>query len=133
MNRREYTIIISSAFIMGFIIYGIMATVTKEELNVPLPHFVFFLKSGLMGGLLIGGIISGILLFTSFLKKKSTGFKVLCVVFFPLTFACICYVGILGGIPYYIYNIKMQNKRNKVEPTTEGADTINQDQKNQQD
>ncbi len=51
---------------MGFILFGVMILVHKEVLNIPLNTFTVLLSYGLGGGLLLGGLVSGIILYVSF-------------------------------------------------------------------
>ncbi len=112
MSRRKYDTIYKHAFVIGFIICAVMAVVlVREKVNIPLPVLLSLLLYGMLGGWLIGGIVSGILMFIIFIKKRSTVFKILCIVLFPITYVGIMMSGILGGIPYYLYNRNILKKQ----------------------
>lgn len=104
-KRKEYLILTIVSFGMGFVIFGGLIVANKELLGITLHIFVALLIYGLGGGLLIGGLISGIFLFSNFIKNQKLFFKVVMCVLFPITFMIICLVGILSFIPYEIYNL----------------------------
>lgn len=104
-KRKEYLILTIVSFGMGFVIFGGLIVANKELLGITLHIFVALLIYGLGGGLLIGGLISGIFLFSNFIKNQKLFFKVVMCVLFPITFMIVCLVGILSFIPYEIYNL----------------------------
>lgn len=109
-KRKEYLILTIVSFGMGFAIFGGMIAANKELLGITLHIFVALLIYGLEGGLLIGGLFSGIFLFSNFVKHQKLFFKIIMCVLFPITFMIICLVGILSFIPYEIYNFLVLKK-----------------------
>lgn len=109
-KRKEYFIFTSIFWGIGFILYGGMAAAGKELLDIPLNTFLVFLLYGLGGSLLLGGLASGILLFSNFFKRQKLSVKIILCVFFPVTFLIICQIGILSLIPYGIYNFVIMKK-----------------------
>lgn len=81
INRKEYLILSSVSFGDGFFLYGILAAYSRESLKLPFNGFVAFLIYGILGGLLIGGIISGIILFANKIKGQKLFIKILACVF----------------------------------------------------
>lgn len=110
-KRKNYLIITLVSFGVGFFLYGILAACNREYLEIPLNGFVTFLIYGFLGGLLIGGLISGIILFANIIKGQKRFIKILSRVLFPITFMVICQGGILTFIPYGIYNFVALKKR----------------------
>lgn len=103
-KRKEYltfTIILVS---VGFVVFGGMAAVCRESLGIPWNVFLIILVYGLGGGWLLGGLVSGVILFSNYFKRKKLFVKILLCIFFPITFLLICQMGILSLIPYEIYN-----------------------------
>lgn len=109
-KRKEYFIFTSIFWWMGFILFGVMMLVNKEVLNIPLNSFTTFLSYGLGGGLLLGGLTSGIILFARFFKRQKLFVKIMLCIFFPFTFAVTCHIGILSFLPYGIYNFIVMKK-----------------------
>lgn len=103
-KRKEYFLLTLTSFLSGFLIFGILAVCGREYLKVPFNSLLTFLIYGLLGGLLFGGMISGILLFGRIIKRQKLFVKVIACVFFPLTLELICQGGILFFVPYGIYN-----------------------------
>ena len=112
-KRKEYFIFTSIFWWMGFILFGVMM-VNKEVLDIPLSTFTVFLLYGLEGGLLLGGLVSGMILFVRFFKRQKLVVRVMLCLFFPVTFAVVCHIGILLFLPYGIYNF-VAIKKNKIE------------------
>ena len=79
-------------------------------LGITLHIFGALLIYGLGGGGLIGGLISGIFLFSNFVKRQKLFIKIIICIFFPITFMFICLIGILSFIPYEIYNLIAMKK-----------------------
>lgn len=101
-KRKEHLIIIGVMYVVGAVLFGALAYCSQDELGLPSGYWIFY---AILGGWLIAGLITGIFMFSGWIKKRGIGVKVLLCVVFPFTFAGICYAGILGGIPYIIYNI----------------------------
>ena len=113
-KRKEYFIFTSIFWWMGFILFGVMMMVNIEVLDIPLSTFTVFLLYGLEGGLLLGGLVSGMILFVRFFKRQKLVVRVMLCLFFPVTFAVVCHIGILLFLPYGIYNF-VAMKKNKIE------------------
>lgn len=103
-KRKEYFIFTNIFWWIGFIIYGGLAIAGKDLLNIPLNIIGLVLISSITGGLLLGGIVSGIILFSRFFKNQALFVKIILCIFFPFTIMCIFYVGIFSFFPYGIYN-----------------------------
>ncbi|MDE6064848.1 MAG: hypothetical protein K2G20_09760 [Lachnospiraceae bacterium] len=112
-KRKEYLILSITFWCIGFVIYGGMAAVNRELLHIPWNVIVVMLIYGLAGGLLLGGIVSGIILFSIFFKHQELSRKIILCVFFPITVLLICLIGILSLVPYEIYNFRCIKKNNK--------------------
>ena len=104
VKRKNYLIITLVSFGVGFFLYGILAACVRKYTEIPYNGFVTFLIYGFGGGLLIGGVISGIILFANIIKGQKLFIKILACVLFPITMIVICQGGILTFIPYGIYN-----------------------------
>lgn len=103
-KRKEYLIFTIIFWLIGFVIFGGIASANKELLDIPWNTILIMLVYGLGGGLLLGGLVSGIILFSSFFKRQKLLFKIILCIFFPITFMLICLVGIFSFIPYEIFN-----------------------------
>lgn len=112
-KRKKYFILTTVSFAMGFLIFGMMAVGGKELLGIPFNAWLALLIYGFGGGLLIGGLMSGIMLFANFIRKRKLAFKIIACVLFPLTLMLIGYVGILSFLPYAIYNFVVMRKLSK--------------------
>lgn len=104
-KRKEYFILTTVVWGVGFLLYGIMAIMGRETLKLSLNVFQILLLYGIGGGMLTGGLVSGIILFSHFIKKRKLSFKIIACIFFPLTFMIICEVGVVSFLPYAIYNL----------------------------
>lgn len=104
-QRKQYLLYSSVAFGVGFVIYGLLALAGRDALDYPFNPFVGFLLYGFLGGLLIGGLLSGILLFARIIKMEEQVIKVLAIILFPITFCVIALGGIISFIPYWIFNL----------------------------
>lgn len=110
-KRKEYLILTVIVFIVGFFLYGMLTFYNRELLEIPFNGFVTFIIYGLGGGVLMGGLLSGILLFANIVREKKLYIKIILGVFFPITFVLICFGGIITFIPYGIYNcVKLLNE-----------------------
>lgn len=103
-KRKEYLIFTFTFFCTGFVLYGGLAAAGRELLGIQWNIILVILVYGLGGGYLLGGLASGIILFSSFIKCQKLFFKIILCIFFPITFLLICNIGILSFIPYEIYN-----------------------------
>ncbi|MDE6949628.1 MAG: hypothetical protein K2P64_01715, partial [Lachnospiraceae bacterium] len=79
-------------------------------LHIPYNTFMVFLLYGIEGGLLLGGLASGIIIFLDIIKRQKLYIKIILSVFFPITFVFVCFLGILSLIPYEIYNFVVIKK-----------------------
>ncbi len=105
LDRKEYLILTSVSFWFWFFTYGTLGAYNREYLKLPFNGYVAFLIYGFGGGLLIGGLISGIILFANIIKRQKLFIKILACVLFPLTLVLIFQGGIWSFIPYGIYNL----------------------------
>lgn len=96
-QRQRYLIIVSIFIILGMILYGLLAAVFAL--------FSCAFLYALLGGIMFGGIASGIILFSRYMTQKSTAFKVLSYVLFPITLSIVSIVGYITLLPYYISNL----------------------------
>lgn len=101
-KRKEHLIIIGVMYVVGAILYGVLSYSSREVLGIKTWYCLIY---AFLGGMLIAGLITGILLFIGWIKNRSIWIKVLLGIFFPFTIMGICYAGIVGVIPYVIYNI----------------------------
>lgn len=96
-QRKFYAVIVGILFGLGMILYGGIAYFND------LTTVILF---GILGGILLGGLASGIILFGRYMKqRRSTALIVLACVLAPVTMFVIMAVGMYGVIPYYIYNL----------------------------
>lgn len=103
-KRKEYVIFTIIFFSIGFSVFGGMTIVCRELLDIQWNAFCVTLVCGLVGGWLLGGLASGIILFSNFFRDQKLFIKIILCIFFPITFILICQIGILSFIPYEIYN-----------------------------
>lgn len=101
-KRVEYLISTLCVAITSFIIYGLLGAALPIRDWTKLQKFVYW---GLLGGVGFSMMLSSILLAVRFFKKKSTVFKTVAALLWPITFFCVVYVGVFSYIPYQIYNI----------------------------
>lgn len=109
-KRKEYLILTNIFWGLGFLIFGGIAASSKQLLHIPYNIFMVFLLYGIEGGLLLGGLASGIMLFFNIIKRQKLHIKIILSVFFPITFVFVCFFGILSLIPYEIYNFIVVKK-----------------------
>lgn len=114
-KRKEYFVLTILCFGIGFILFGMMAVSNKELLGITFNACLTLLIYGFGGGMLVGGLLSGIILFSNFIKSKKIFFKIIICIFFPITLTLICYIGILSFLPYEIYNFIVMKKMSKRE------------------
>ncbi|MCL2486060.1 MAG: hypothetical protein FWE86_00485 [Oscillospiraceae bacterium] len=118
-KRKEYFWVTLGAFIGGFVLYGAIEFIVPDSAPVQtgiavLDVVLGILILGLMGGYMVSSIASGIMLFSRFIKKRSTAFKFFCALLFIIPFAAVFYTGVIASIPYGIYNIVMLLKKDKI-------------------
>ena len=95
-ERRFYIKVVSVFILLGMILYGGLAIFAR------FPYAFLYV---LLGGIFLGGIASGIILFSRYMKQqKSKTLKILSYVFFPITFSIIINIGVVLLVPYYISN-----------------------------
>ncbi|MDE6686147.1 MAG: hypothetical protein K2K17_02390 [Lachnospiraceae bacterium] len=117
IKRMEYLILTSVSFCFYFFVYGTLGACNREYLELPFNGYVAFLIYGFGGGLLIGGIISGMILFANIIKRQKLFIKILACVLFPITLMLIFSGGIFSFIPYGIYNFIVMNRNQPPEAT----------------
>lgn len=101
-KRIEYLVCTMCVLITGFIIYGLIGTISPPINYSKIQSFFVF---GCLGGFGFSVILSGIILTVRFISKSSFKFKIIASVLWFFTFACVAYIGILGYFPYQVYNI----------------------------
>ncbi|MBQ6706233.1 MAG: hypothetical protein IJN07_01820 [Clostridia bacterium] len=101
-NRIEYLVCTLSVVVIGFIIYGLIASQQPLINESKVQSFLLF---GCLGGFGFSAIVSTIILSVGFFRKRGLVFKIIASVLWPLTFGICVYFGILYYIPYQIYNI----------------------------
>jgi|LFRM01.2.fsa_nt_gb membrane-bound ClpP family serine protease len=101
-KRIEYLASTFCVFLSAFIIYALVGSMVSPINEDKMQSFFFF---GFLGGIGFSALISSIIFAVRFFSKKSTKFKVIASLLWPITFGCVVYVGFLGFIPYQIYNI----------------------------
>lgn len=112
-KRKEYFVFTNIFWWIGFVLYGGLAAAGKGLLEIPLNIFWLVLMSGIAGGLLLGGLVCGIILFSRFFTNQALAVKIAICVFFPFTIMCIVCIGIFSFFPYGIYNfIVMRKEKN---------------------
>ncbi|MCM1263108.1 MAG: hypothetical protein NC313_10345 [Butyrivibrio sp.] len=109
-KRKEYLLFTLIFCCIGFVLYGGMAAAGRESLNIPWNTALTILIYGFSGAVLLGGLVSGIILFANFFKRQQLFFKIIMCIFFPITMSLICVLGILSLIPYEIYNFLCMRK-----------------------
>ena len=101
-SRIEFLITTLCILISGFVLYGLIGSMVG---SLPYSKAEQFLLFGSIGGFGFSIVFSSIVLAVNFFSKRKTLFKIIASVLWPLTFACIIYVGIVLYIPYHIYNL----------------------------
>lgn len=102
-KRIEYLAVTSSVFVSGFLLYFLVALLVPQQ-TAGARLAIGFL-AGLMAGVLLAGIVSGAILFARLMSKAPLWAKILCGVFFFITFIAIFYAGVFSFMPYAIYNL----------------------------
>lgn len=101
-QRIEYLAVTLCVFISAFLIYAFLGNMQSFGNEDKIQSFLLY---GLLGGYGFSSILSGIILFVRFISKKSLIFKIMASVFWPISLAGLFYIGVLGYIPYQIYNV----------------------------
>lgn len=104
-QRRFYLVFVSIFILLGMLLYGLLAAYAQFP-NV-------FLYT-LLGGIFLGGIASGSILFGRYIRrKKSVALITLSCVLFPVTMMIIIMIGLYFLVPHYINNmiILVQKKK----------------------
>ena len=101
-SRIEFLIATLCILISGFVLYGLIGSMVG---SLPYSKAEQFLLFGSIGEFGFSIVFSSIVLAVNFFSKRKTLFKIIASVLWPLTFACIIYVGIVLYIPYHIYNL----------------------------
>lgn len=113
-ERKNYLLYTSIAFVVGAFLYSILAifmVITPSAEFSSFTKALYFISSILIGGYLICSILSGILIFISFIKKQTKKTKILMIVFFMFTIQAIIFSGFFATLPYYVYNLHIVRKR----------------------
>lgn len=108
-KRKERLIMIAVLYCEGALIYGSLAFATRETTGIGGGICLLY---GILGGWLLAGLLTGIFMLIDFANKRSLGTRIGMCILFPLTLAITVYAGILGGIPYIIYQI-VQYRKNR--------------------
>ncbi len=111
-KRKEYALYTGILFCSDSVLYGYLT----YQLNLFFPdHPISVLQGMIMGGCFLGGLCSGVILFSRLLSQMPTAVKILCAVFFMFTILFIEIIGVFPLIPYYVYNMVMliKEKRNQ--------------------
>ncbi|EOH93731.1 hypothetical protein [Enterococcus pallens] len=119
IERKKYVIYSSTAFLTGFVLYGILGLFIFFNPDL-IEQWTFLQRSlmlmgiGIVGGYLISSLLSGILLFSHYTQKKSTRFKVVMIVLFMITVQVIAIVGFVLNLPMYIVNLLHVLRRRQI-------------------
>lgn len=113
-DRKNYLFYTSTAFLIGAIIYGaLFFLVVSSFTDLSVLTKIFYLIGGsLAGGYLVCSILSGILLFKSFISKQSKKVKFFSIIFFLITIQIVIILGFFTTLPYFVHNvIQVRNRR----------------------
>ncbi|MGY0354349.1 hypothetical protein ACWY2R_07645 [Enterococcus avium] len=113
-DRKNYLFYTSTAFLMGAVIYGVLFFLVVSSFNdLSMLAKIFYLIGGsLAGGYLVCSILSGILLFKSFISKQSKKVKFFSIIFFLITIQIVIILGFFTTLPYFVHNvIQVRNRR----------------------
>lgn len=69
-KRKKYFIITNIFWWIGFVLYGGLAVAGKALLEIPINGVLLVLINSMMGGLLIGGLSCGFILFFTFFYES---------------------------------------------------------------
>lgn len=119
IERKKYLIFVSTAFVTGFVLYGFIGLFLFFDKDISqqqtlLQRILTVIGIGVLGGYLISAILSGILLFSNYIREKSTRFKVLAIVLFMLTVQLIALAGFFLNLPVYFSNLVNVLKRRQI-------------------
>lgn len=115
---KTFLLVSGILFVAGMLIYGFLVIQSPEDMWIDtlgrerIAHIALI---ALMGGVLLGGLMGGILMFARWVRWRSMTVKVLCAVFFFITLYGIVIVGVFGTLPIAIYCIVFL-VRNKTDP-----------------
>ena len=99
--RRDYFWSTLAMFLSVAAVYGLLVgTSPAFEVNI-----WGAVGSGFAAACGFTGIVHGVILFSRWISQRSLAVKILCGLFFVLTFGAIAYVGIFSFLPYGIYNL----------------------------
>ncbi|MEG0328654.1 MAG: hypothetical protein RR565_04615 [Erysipelothrix sp.] len=114
-QRRKYLILTSILFIVGFILYGILGIISIqydfEFMNINNP-ILKALVIALVGGYFLSSIMSGIIVVSRFISKRTFNQKILLAIFFFVPIYMVL-MGAFYSIPYGIYNFIQYRKLKK--------------------
>ena len=111
---RTFLIITAAMFFVGVLLYGLMAVWATSHNASDFPPYGIA-KAALGGGWLLSGLLGGILMFTRWIREKSTAFKVVCAVLFMFTVIAIMVLGILATPFMMIYCLVVLVRNRKTE------------------
>lgn len=116
-ERKDYLLYTMIAFLVGAVLYCFMAVILVLDQKLELSTLEKIGTATLMtifGGYFICSIISGIILFSRFIRKQSKKIKILAVILFFIPVAIVFYFGVLSTLPYFIYNLVQVRKRSLI-------------------
>lgn len=125
-QRKDYAIVTGVLFFLGMLLYGFLSYSVKTWFLDGSANYksISVTVAALLGGVLLGGLCSGIFLFARFIKDRPTYLKVICAVFFPLTMSLIGNTGIISLPFYYIYNIVKLVQERKTMPKVDSSNVF---------
>ncbi len=111
--RRDYFWSTLAMFLSAGTIYGLLVG-TTPDFNV---NVLGAIGIGCAAGYGFTSIVHGVIMFSRWISKRGLATKILCGLFFFLSFAAVVYVGIFSFLPYGIYNfVKMLTDKYKDQP-----------------
>lgn len=116
-NRRRYIVLTSALFGVGFVLYGSIGLLTMQYdfdfINISNP-WLRALAIALLGGYLFSSLMSGIIVVTRFISKRSFNEKIILAIFFVVPMYIVLGAAFYS-IPYGIYNfIKYRQLKNNL-------------------
>lgn len=114
-DRIEYLIIWICIFVSSAFLYGILGYLAELNGDSQFPSSIV----GGLGGILITGLFSSVVIAINFFKKRKMAFKIISAILFPITMICVIYVGVFANVPYQIYNIVKIIKEKSEDKTIE--------------
>jgi len=106
MNKKariDYTLCTLCMFVSSYILYALISAWATDSAGFALS----FWKGGLMGGYGFTAILHTIIVGARFFAKKRRRFKIISALLWPITVYVLITVGLIGFIPYFVYNLAM--------------------------